>query len=220
MADLAFELELTRSSGVLAGIVASLAQAGIHVQSQRLDRGDGDRPASLAVIATGELVSLEVLMERMRETRGVSHLVRLEVDGELRVANGEPILEPLEDHIESDDIAELSSGLEGAAAADADPPAEPEPSATASSDAASEPQPPTAATAVAADDDDHESEAVEEHSDSDPADELLAEALDAPMDPAAASNPDPAPDTDATHDPGEQEERTRKMMRRRRRRLR
>jgi len=116
MADLALELELTRSSGVLAGIIASLAQAGIQVQSQKLDRGGADRAPRLAVLATGEVNSLEVLMERMRETRGVSHVARLEVDGELRVADGEPILEPLDDELESDDIAELSAGLDSASA--------------------------------------------------------------------------------------------------------
>jgi len=111
--EIILEFSLNRSSGVLAGIVASLAQAGIELQSQKLQRAPEGRGGWLTITGTGESPSPNVLAERLNGTRGVEKLMRVIVDGEAVLAEGKP----LDNQIQPDDLAELSAG----SSADAEP---------------------------------------------------------------------------------------------------
>lgn len=109
MPEIILELSLNRSSGVLAGIVASLAQAGIELKSQKLQRATEGRGGWLTIIGAGDSPDpavLAVLAERFNGTRGVEKLMRVIVDGEAVLAEGKP----LEDQIQHDDLAQLSAG--------------------------------------------------------------------------------------------------------------
>jgi hypothetical protein len=97
---------LNRSSGVLAGIVASLAQAGIEFQSQKLQRATEGRGGWLTITGSGDSPNPAVLAERLNGTRGVEKLMRVIVDGEAVLAEGRP----LEDQIQPGDLADLSAG--------------------------------------------------------------------------------------------------------------
>jgi len=108
MSEIILELSLVRSSGVLAGIVAALAQTGLELKSQKLERANG---GWLTVHATGEPPEPSALAERMAATRGVERLMRMEIDGDLILAEGRPIA----GQIETADLAELSSGLDARA---------------------------------------------------------------------------------------------------------
>ena len=114
MSDIVLELALKRSSGVLAGVVASLAQAGLELQSQKLDRtGSG----WLTIHASGDAPDPGMLSERMAVTRGVERLMRLEVDGETVIADGELVVLEIENRIEVEDLAAftISPNATGAA---------------------------------------------------------------------------------------------------------
>ena len=106
MPEIILELSLNRSSGVLAGIVASLAQAGIELQSQKLQRATEGRGGGLTIVGSGDSPDPAMLAERFNGTRGVEKLMRVIVDGEAVLAEGKP----LEDQIQHDDLAELSAG--------------------------------------------------------------------------------------------------------------
>jgi len=111
MSELVLELSLKRSSGVLAGIVAALAQAGVHLQTQKLDRsGTG----WLTIHAEGDSPDPAALSERLNGTRGVDRLVRLIIDGETVIEDGASVAaaeaEAEPDPIRSEDLAELSAG--------------------------------------------------------------------------------------------------------------
>lgn len=113
MSEIRIELKLSRSSGVLAGIVAKLAQAGLQLQSQRLDRsGTG----WLSVLAEGECNDPAALVDLMEATRGVDRLMALVVDDRALIADGEPVAQPLEDQVDEEDLALLA--VPGQAAAD------------------------------------------------------------------------------------------------------
>lgn len=106
MPEIILELSLNRSSGVLAGIVASLAQAGVELKSQKLQRATEGRGGWLTITGSGDSPEPAVLAERLNGTRGVEKLMRVIVDGEAILAEGKP----LEDQIQPDDLAELSAG--------------------------------------------------------------------------------------------------------------
>lgn len=106
MPEIVLELSLNRSSGVLAGVVASLSQAGIELKSQKLRRASEGRGGWLTVVGEGEAPTPSVLAERLNNTRGVDRLMRIVVDGEATMAEGQP----LHDQIEAADLAELSAG--------------------------------------------------------------------------------------------------------------
>jgi len=109
MSDIVLELALRRSSGVLAGVVASLAQAGLALKSQKLDRsGTG----WLTVHLSGDIPDPGMLSERMSTTRGVDRLVQLDVDGETLIADGQLVVHELDDQIEAEDLAALAGSAE------------------------------------------------------------------------------------------------------------
>ena len=91
---------------MLAGIVASLAQAGIEFKSQKLKRATEGRGGWLTITGSGDSPEPAVLAERLNGTRGVDKLMRVIVDGEAILAEGKP----LEDQIQAGDLAELSAG--------------------------------------------------------------------------------------------------------------
>ena len=72
MAEIRLHLELERASGILAGIVAALAQQGLELKSQKLTRADQGRGGTLDIQAVGEPYDIEALAERMTAARGVS----------------------------------------------------------------------------------------------------------------------------------------------------
>lgn len=106
MPEIILEISLNRSSGVLASIVASLAQAGIELQSQKLQRASEGRGGWLTVTGAGESPAPAALAERLNGTRGVEKLMRVTIDGEAVMAEGKP----LQDQIQPGDLAELSAG--------------------------------------------------------------------------------------------------------------
>lgn len=106
MPEIVLELSLNRSSGVLAGIVASLAQAGIELKSQKLQRATEGRGGWLTIVGSGGSPEPTALAERLDGTRGVEKLMRVVVDGEAVLAEGKP----LDDQIRHGDLAELSAG--------------------------------------------------------------------------------------------------------------
>lgn len=84
MSEIVLELSLSRSSGVLAGIVATLAQNGLELKSQKLDRDLAARQGAagwLTIHATGEAPDPEALARRMASARGVDRVMRIEIDG-------------------------------------------------------------------------------------------------------------------------------------------
>lgn len=105
MPEIVLELSLNRSSGVLAGVVASLSQAGIELKSQKLRRASEGRGGWLTVVGEGEAPTPSVLAERLNNTRGVDRLMRIVVDGEATLAEGKP----LKDQMQTADLAELSA---------------------------------------------------------------------------------------------------------------
>ncbi|MEX0915299.1 MAG: hypothetical protein WD397_07485 [Wenzhouxiangellaceae bacterium] len=105
MPEIVLELSLNRSSGVLAGVVASLSQAGIELKSQKLRRASEGRGGWLTVVGEGEAPTPSVLAERLNNTRGVDKLMRIVVDGEATLAEGKP----LKDQMQTTDLAELSA---------------------------------------------------------------------------------------------------------------
>lgn len=111
MSDIILELSLRRSTGVLAGVVASLAQAGIELRTQKLQRAAGGAGGWLTITGEGNAPAPSILAQRLGSTGGVDRLVRMSVDGELVLAEGRPI----EDQIQPDDLAELSAGSEALA---------------------------------------------------------------------------------------------------------
>ncbi|MDX1626181.1 MAG: hypothetical protein R3323_06675 [Wenzhouxiangellaceae bacterium] len=92
MSEVQLEMTLTRRSGVLASIVASLGQAGLALQSQKV-RDDEDPPI-LVIDAEGEMPDLGELVDRINATRGVDRLLRVELDGEVLLEEGEPVVTP------------------------------------------------------------------------------------------------------------------------------
>lgn len=106
MPEIKLELSLSRSSGVLAGVVASLAQAGIALKSQKIQRANEGRGGWLTILGEGEPPAPPVLADKLNNTRGVDRLMRMVVDGETLLAEGKP----LADQIQAGDLAELSAG--------------------------------------------------------------------------------------------------------------
>lgn len=105
MPEIILELSLNRSSGVLAGIVASLAQAGIELKSQKLQRATEGRGGWLTITGSGDVPESAVLAERLNGARGVEKLMRVIVDGQAILADGKP----LDDQIEAANLAEGSA---------------------------------------------------------------------------------------------------------------
>lgn len=106
MPEIILEISLNRSSGVLAGIVASLAQADIELKSQKLQRATEGRGGWLTIVGSGESPEPAELAERLDGNRGVEKVMRVIVDGEAVLAEGKP----LDDQIQTDDLAELPAG--------------------------------------------------------------------------------------------------------------
>ena len=71
----------------MAGIVASLAQAGIELKSQKLQRDAEGRGGWLKIVGSGDSPTPAALAERLNGTRGVEKLMRLIVDGEVLLAD-------------------------------------------------------------------------------------------------------------------------------------
>jgi len=91
---------------MLAGIVASLAQAGIELKSQKLQRAPDGPGGWLTITGSGDTPEPLGLAERLNGTRGVEKLMRVIVDGEAVMAEGKP----LKNQIQPGDLAELSAG--------------------------------------------------------------------------------------------------------------
>lgn len=108
MHEIILELSLNRSSGVLAGVVSSLAKTGIELKSQKLRRATEGRGGWLTITGIGESPEPAALASRLNETQGVDRLMRVIVNGQAVMAEGEP----LEDQIQPEDLAGLSAGSE------------------------------------------------------------------------------------------------------------
>jgi hypothetical protein len=107
VAELRLELSLDRASGVLAGIVASLAQNGLQLKRQQLER-HADRTASLVIRVEGDAPDPAALAERLSAVRGVARVVRIEIDGRAAHVASEPV----DDQVDAGDLAELLPGAE------------------------------------------------------------------------------------------------------------
>lgn len=105
MPEIILEFSLNRSSGVLAGIVASLARAGIEFQHQKLTRAAGGRGGRLTITGSGDSPDAAVLAARLDGIRGVEKLMRVIVDGEAVLAKGRPMEEQAQPSV----VAELSA---------------------------------------------------------------------------------------------------------------
>src|SRR6056297_32252 len=81
--EIVLELSLNRSSGILAGIVASLARTGIELKNQKLQRAADGCGGWLTIIGSGDPPEPGFLAERLNESRGVEQLMRMVVDGEV-----------------------------------------------------------------------------------------------------------------------------------------
>lgn len=106
MAEIRLELNLARASGVLAGIVAALAQAGLELRFQRLARATDGRGGTLDMVLDGVPPEPGDLVTMMEAARGVDRLMRIEIDGEAVLAEGRV----LEDIMDADSLAALSAG--------------------------------------------------------------------------------------------------------------
>jgi len=127
VAEIRLHLELERASGVLAGIVAALAQQGLELKTQKLKRASEGRGGTLDIHAVGEPGDIEALAERMNAARGVSQVARIESDGEPVFADGALVL-PEPDAADAEDIeAELDAFLEPEPRPPAPPPRDPDP---------------------------------------------------------------------------------------------
>jgi hypothetical protein len=182
LAELRLELSLNRASGVLAGIVASLAQAGLQLTQQKLDRDPAGRGGWLVVRAAGDAPDPAVLAERLAGTRGVARVERIEIDGEAVLIDGAARAESGPDPIDRDDLAELALGAEAAAAPDTSPAPEREPASESEAepepDSDSEPEPEPQA----------EPEPEPEAESQAPAEELAAPKADPWLNPDAAED--------------------------------
>jgi len=106
LADVYIHLRLQRATGVLAGIVAALARAGLELISQKIERDDDAPRGRLEIHADGQSPDPEDLAGLMQQTRGVERLTWLAIDGETVLS--EP--PALADAIGSEDLARLSEG--------------------------------------------------------------------------------------------------------------
>lgn len=106
MAEIRLELNLARASGVLAGIVAALAQSGLELRSQRLARASEGRGGTLDIVVDGAPPEPGDLVALMESARGVDRLMRIEIDGEAVLAEGRV----LEDIMDADSLAALAAG--------------------------------------------------------------------------------------------------------------
>lgn len=114
MSEIVLELSLARASGVLAGVVASLAQAGIELKTQKIERSEEGRGGWLIITGEGNPPESSVLAERLNNTRGVERLTRMVVDGQTVLADGNPVVDTIEETIEDsigpEELAEPSAG--------------------------------------------------------------------------------------------------------------
>lgn len=90
MPEINLHVKLNRASGVLAGIVAALAQQGLELKSQKINRDDDGKKATLDIVCEGELPDPAELAERLNAARGVEGLQRIESDGQLLMVDGAP----------------------------------------------------------------------------------------------------------------------------------
>ncbi|MDT8408873.1 MAG: hypothetical protein RQ741_04680 [Wenzhouxiangellaceae bacterium] len=103
--EIRLELSLNRASGVLAGIVASLSRTGLELQTQKMDRDRGPAKGWLEIICRGQVPDIELLADNMNNTRGVERLMRVEIDGQVVLAEGQP----LPDQMQSEDLFQLTA---------------------------------------------------------------------------------------------------------------
>ncbi|MFU8878239.1 MAG: hypothetical protein ACNA7E_08870 [Wenzhouxiangellaceae bacterium] len=133
--EINLHLKLNRASGVLAGIVAALAQQGLELKSQKINRDDDGKKATLDIVCEGELPDPAELAERLNAARGVEGVQRIESDGQLLMVDGAPVQSPAAVNAEP---AEQEHEISGAATvpeiAD-EPVAEPTPAAAVAPEA-------------------------------------------------------------------------------------
>jgi|GEM_PF-4016039 len=120
--EINLHVKLNRASGVLASIVAALAQQGLELKSQKINRDDDGKKATLDIICEGELPDPAELAERLNAARGVEGLQRIESDGQLLMVDGAPV-QSTQPGIADEPVAEP----EPAPAAAIEPEAEPLP---------------------------------------------------------------------------------------------
>lgn len=96
MAEFRLHLELERASGVLASIVARLAQQGLELKSQKLERASEGRGGTLDIVAEGDNEDIASLARNMAAARGVGRVVRIQRDNEAVFAKG-AVIEPAAD---------------------------------------------------------------------------------------------------------------------------
>lgn len=109
LAEIRLELALNRPSGALAGIVAALAQFGLSLKRQKVERTDRARGGRLFIRAEGEPPDPVVLSERLDDTPGVDRVVRIEIDGEALWADGQRVDHPAADRA-VDPVADAAAG--------------------------------------------------------------------------------------------------------------
>ncbi|NKI34318.1 hypothetical protein HFP89_03980 [Wenzhouxiangella sp. XN79A] len=129
MAEVRLHLDLERASGVLAGIVAALAQQGLELKTQKLTRASEGRGGTLDIRAEGDPDDIETLAERMATARGVGRVVAIELDGEPVFADGAVIVPAVEAPPADDVESELDAFLEPEPAPVATPAPPPDPDA-------------------------------------------------------------------------------------------
>jgi hypothetical protein len=133
VAELRVHLALERASGVLAGIVASLAQKKLELKTQKLTRAAEGRGGSLDIHAEGEPGDIAALAEHLAKARGVGEVVRIEVDGMIVFFDGAVVTAPEDDNNPftlDDDVAEavdseLDAFLEPEPTTASEPPPQP-----------------------------------------------------------------------------------------------
>lgn len=88
MPEIHIHLSLTRTSGILAGIVAALAQENLALQTQKITRNTEDKGGSLNIVCEGEAPDIDALTGRMENCRGVGRLEFASIDGLAAIENG------------------------------------------------------------------------------------------------------------------------------------
>lgn len=109
--EITIELSLSRSSGVLAGIVGTLARTGIELRRQTLKRDEEGKGGWLAITGEGTPPAPAVVAENLNATRVVDRLLGMVLDGEAVLAQGVP----LDDQLAPADPAERYAGSDAPA---------------------------------------------------------------------------------------------------------
>jgi hypothetical protein len=91
VADIRIQLALERASGVLAGIVAALAQKNLELKTQKLTRASEGRGGELDIRAEGLPGDIPSLADHLASARGVGEVVRIEVDGIIVFFDGDEV---------------------------------------------------------------------------------------------------------------------------------